>query len=347
MIRTRCLAVSLLFVAAAALAQTPATTPSAAQPLPADPATLLQLAAPVNGLYGLQAPLHLHLTFQVLDHDRNIVDRGTVELWQSGERQYRISVKSSRFSSDVYLTDGRTVTVGDQNPPAYPLNLIAPALQNPLPDEAWTTSMILALQHSTVGGEDMVCVAAHSPLSTDTPNTPAEDRYCFQGSSPAVRLSELSGSVYAYDSVSEFDGRWVARSLRITSPGKFASEVDARIDTLEVLDPVPAGIFNPPLHAGISRIPIESGVMAGKRISGTTPKYPSSAKKKRIQGTVVLLATIDKEGKITNLEVISGLPELQEPSVKAVRDWRYTPYTLNGQPVEVETQINVNFALGH
>jgi protein TonB len=91
---------------------------------------------------------------------------------------------------------------------------------------------------------------------------------------------------------------------------------------------------------------VSSGFMAGNLLTKTLPQYPAIAKAARIQGIVVLQATISKSGSIENLRVISGPPMLQQAAMDAVRSWRYKPYLLNGEPVEVETTINVVFNLG-
>jgi protein TonB len=98
--------------------------------------------------------------------------------------------------------------------------------------------------------------------------------------------------------------------------------------------------------AAPKKVAVSAGVMAGARIGGEQPQYPAIAKAARIQGTVVLQATISKAGTIENLRVISGPPMLQAAATQAVQTWRYKPYLLNGEPVEVETQINVVFSLG-
>ena len=98
--------------------------------------------------------------------------------------------------------------------------------------------------------------------------------------------------------------------------------------------------------AAPKKIAVSAGVMSGSKISGSIPPYPPIAKAARIQGTVVLQATISKSGTIENLHVLSGPPMLQQSAMDAVRTWRYRPYLLNGEPVEVETQINVIFTLG-
>src|SRR5690242_20443611 len=94
------------------------------------------------------------------------------------------------------------------------------------------------------------------------------------------------------------------------------------------------------------KIAISSGVIAGLKISGTNPTYPPIARAARISGTVVLQATISKQGTIENLHVISGPPMLTQSALEAVKTWRYKPYDLNGEPVEVETTVNVVFNLG-
>ena len=94
------------------------------------------------------------------------------------------------------------------------------------------------------------------------------------------------------------------------------------------------------------KIAISSGVAQGNLLNKTMPVYPAIAKAARIQGTVVLAATISKTGTIEGLHVISGPQMLQQAAIDAVRTWRYRPYLLNGEPVEVETQVNVIFNLG-
>jgi len=75
----------------------------------------------------------------------------------------------------------------------------------------------------------------------------------------------------------------------------------------------------------------------------TIPVYPPIAKAARVSGTVVLQATISKGGTIENLRVIGGPAMLQQAAMDAVRRWRYTPYSLNGQPIAKETRITISF----
>jgi periplasmic protein TonB len=94
------------------------------------------------------------------------------------------------------------------------------------------------------------------------------------------------------------------------------------------------------------KVAISAGVMQGMLIQKTTPVYPPIAKAARVSGTVVLQATISKNGTIENLRVVSGPAMLQQSALDAVKQWRYKPYELNNEPVEVETTVNVIFTLG-
>jgi protein TonB len=83
----------------------------------------------------------------------------------------------------------------------------------------------------------------------------------------------------------------------------------------------------------------------GNLISRVQPIYPPLARQARIQGSVELRAIISKAGTIENLTVVSGHPVLIRSAIDAVRKWRYRPYFLNNEPIEVETEITVNFML--
>ena len=90
-------------------------------------------------------------------------------------------------------------------------------------------------------------------------------------------------------------------------------------------------------------IQIFTGVLSGLLVHKVVPVYPLWAKRNHITGSVLLHAVISKEGRIVNLKVMSGRAELIPSAIGAVQQWRYRPYLLLGQPVEVETTITVNF----
>jgi protein TonB len=94
------------------------------------------------------------------------------------------------------------------------------------------------------------------------------------------------------------------------------------------------------------RVSISSGIAAGLVMQKTSPVYPAIAKTARVQGTVVIQATISKTGSIENPHVVSGPVMLRQSALDAVKTWRFRPYMISNEPVDVETTVNVNFALG-
>jgi periplasmic protein TonB len=100
-----------------------------------------------------------------------------------------------------------------------------------------------------------------------------------------------------------------------------------------------------PKVATPQRIRVSQGVTQGMIIRRVQPAYPPLARQARIQGPVVLQAEIGKDGSIQNLRLISGHPMLAPAAIEAIKQWKYKPYILNGEPVEVETTITFNFTL--
>ena len=92
--------------------------------------------------------------------------------------------------------------------------------------------------------------------------------------------------------------------------------------------------------------PVISSIMESLLIHRVQPTYPQLALQSRTQGSVVLQAIIGRDGTIENLHALTGHPLLVPAAIHAVQQWRYRPYVLNGEPVEVETQVIVNFVLG-
>jgi protein TonB len=105
-----------------------------------------------------------------------------------------------------------------------------------------------------------------------------------------------------------------------------------------------AGPVAPSLPPKAKQPPV-SVMMEGMILRRVQPVYPEAARKMRIQGPVVLQAIISKEGRIEHLQVVSGHPFLVKAAAEAVQQWRYRPYVLNGEAVEVETLVTVNFVL--
>jgi protein TonB len=95
------------------------------------------------------------------------------------------------------------------------------------------------------------------------------------------------------------------------------------------------------------RLKVGGNVLDAHKIHNVVPDYPDIAKREHLEGKVLMHALIDKSGSLAKLYVLQGYCTLAESALSAVRKWRYSPTTVNGEPVEVETQIQVIYSLEH
>lgn len=131
--------------------------------------------------------------------------------------------------------------------------------------------------------------------------------------------------------------------LKDSTGGKKDGVLGSFVGTISpppLVEPTPARKEKP---ASIVRV--SAGVAEGNLLRRVEPRYPQMAKIARIQGDVILQATINKSGLIENLRAISGHPMLLQSAIEAVKQWQYRPTRLNGEPVEVETSITVRFRM--
>jgi protein TonB len=128
-------------------------------------------------------------------------------------------------------------------------------------------------------------------------------------------------------------------------PGGAPGGVMGIIGGLPTAAPPPPPVKEAPKAATPQRIRVGGNVQAANLIRKVTPVYPPLAKQARIQGVVHFTAIIGKDGTIQNLTLLTGHPLLVEAARQAVSQWQYKPTLLNGEPVEVVTQIDVNFTL--
>jgi len=129
-------------------------------------------------------------------------------------------------------------------------------------------------------------------------------------------------------------------------PGGVAGGVPGGVfsETLNSAPSVPV-LAKSPVSTPVTRMRIASRVAEANLIHDVAPQYPPAAGRARIEGTVVLMAVIDKDGSVKDVRVESGLPLLAQAAIDAVRQWRYKPYMIDGEPVEVDSRITINFTL--
>lgn len=364
-------AATVLLVALSAYGQTPApqtpgatTSPSesaATQPLPKGAAALLKLASEVNGLHGADLkPWHVRAGWQTLDEQGKPKEEGTWEEWWAGEKKYKIVYRSADVDRTTYGTEkGRYIAGGPDKVP-WQFVTVERLIQTPVAMARSGSGMksILSVKDVQRGSAQLTCASQDmvmpdgNPIEVTRPDGTSrqlEFSECFSSDLPAVRAEETSqGSQTVFNAIVRFQGKYLARKIRYVNAGRV--ETDISVDVIEPLDPVIDAEFTPSADAVLmpesKSVVVSPGIIAGNRIRGSFLQYPPDARAAHVQGTVVLKAHILKDGTIGDLAVISGPEMLQKAAIDCVKTWRYRPYLLNGQPVEVETQINIVFRLG-
>jgi protein TonB len=172
---------------------------------------------------------------------------------------------------------------------------------------------------------------AHPPTSS---SRPVPCPFCAKPEAPTPTRPYSAGSASSVDPAPGIGDGGIDGP---PGPGAWILGADRTGTPIEIKKPEPPE-HKSPLHRS-------EGVMAAALIHKVQPRYPDLARTMHLAGTVYLRAIIGADGTVRQLEVISGNPILANPALQAVRQWRYQPTRLNGEPVEVETFITVNFVL--
>jgi TonB family protein len=334
------------FLAHSAFAQVPAAP--AAPALPKDPKQLMLLAAQSNGLVGPDLkPWHLHATFKATDESGNTIDQGTFEeLWAS-RTKFRRTLTGIGYSQTDYGTEHGLMRSGDQQlPPNQVATSVRTEFVEPLPEPSALQNLSFDLKELGANGNKLSCLSV-APTSI-FPAYLNGQVFCLDVNKPFIRIDVISSTMTqaVHTRVLTFQGRFLAGDLQFFKATKLV--LTAHLESIDLLDPVDDAIFTPTPDAKfVPRYINIAGVAAGMLKEKTAPIYPPDAKAAGVSGTVVLQSTIGTDGRVRDLKVISGPPELQKAALEAVSTWVYRPYLFNGQPVEVNTVVNVIFMLGH
>ena len=161
--------------------------------------------------------------------------------------------------------------------------------------------------------------------------------YC-SDESGAMRAATDGKATTCLNSGEAIQGQTVSRLVAV-APARSAPNVESQPNTQAQA----SGIA--PQGPRPMRVRVSQGVMQGMVISKVPPVYPSDAKVAKIQGSVVMSVIISKDGNVQDVRLITGHPLLAPAAIDAVKQWKYRPFTLNGNAAEVDTQVTVNFAL--
>jgi TonB family protein len=315
---------------------------------PTDPKERIELGRKVNGLQGAELlPWHLKVSYEVFDTEGKSKDKGTYEEWRKTAKQYKLVYQSPAVALEEYGTDQGVFRTGGKDWPGRPLGMLQRAIVQPIPLFANSEKTRLKNFERTLGNVKVQCTALLDRGGILSPENGTS--YCFAPKDAVLLYSTSTNKVFQtlYQHISLVHGHYLAHDIQYFLLGK--PWLSIHIDTLESLNlstapswEVPTGLLPVERRDNAWAGVVEQGHLNNKVV----PKYPVAAKAARVQGTVLLGATIRKDGHIGELEVLAGPPQLQQPALDAVRQWVYSPYLLDGEPVEVDTEINVVFSLG-
>jgi TonB family protein len=313
---------------------------------PATPKERMELGRRVNGLQGLDAgPWHLKSSYEVFDTDGKSRDKGTFEGWWVDAKQYKLAFHSPQLSLEEYGTLHGIFRTGQRDWPARPVGMIPRILIRPFPLEENPEKIKLKNYERNLGTLKLECTAYvdrdRSDLAGDT------ESYCFApmnaillyGTSPRHVLQTL------YEHVSLVHGRYVGRDIELFLLGK--RWLSIHLEALDALGPSALPDLSVPADA-IPASPRPDGpgvVSGGSNIKRVFSEYPSLAKTRRVEGIVLIGATIGVDGHIKNVEVLAGPPLLQKAATDAIQQWVYQPCLIDGEPVDVDIEVQVEYRL--
>jgi TonB family protein len=320
--------------------------------MPGDPKELLSLAIKSNGLDAAEMkPWHLKASFEEADNSGKTTDQGSIEEFWAASQKWKLIYVRAGSTHTIYGTDHGNLEAGSPAMVSPLLREVSKSWLTPTPKEAQLEGFDLSSRPVEMGAIKLNCVFPRSQEAASADGL----MYCFIGSNPTLRMSvgdvdtPRGGTIVmrrVFNKSISFQGRYVASSLNIHS--SYGGSINAHIESLDLLPSVDEAEFTPPPDAKAPPkiVSIAASVAQGYLLYHVTPEYPSAARDARMSGLVVIEAVIAKDGRIRDAKVISGAKIFQGAALAAIRQWTYRPYLLNGEPVDVNTTINVVFNLG-
>jgi len=335
------------------LAQTPAAPP---QDLPKDSRAIFAAAAPYYDFNDpALKPWHLKASYQLYDDKGDPTEKGTFEYWWVSPKVYRRTwSRPSATHTDWYTADGKHAHFSTGIGFSYFEHKLQSAFLSPLPgaDELDSANNRLVREQIMLGAGKLTCVMVAPKMlqQGQVERIPLGlfPTYCFDPNLPELRVSYSFGTITeGFMAIAKLQGRFLPQQVAFLD-GK-REILSAKVESVEGIsasDPA----LTPDSHAhfpGIEKVQVSAEVAVGQLIKKVVPIYPQDAKYARVSGKVVLGALIGRDGRIHELRVIEApWPSLVASAMWAVSQWEYKPYLLKGEPVEVDTIVNVSYTLG-
>lgn len=294
-------------------------------------------------------PWHLKIAIQLLDKKGVTTEQGTVdELWVSPQKRRIVYDLPSFKGTELFLMDEVYRTKGLDYVPVTVEELLTEVL-HPLGSVAEVDHSSPELRKQRFGKIELECIMLSQPMpGVAFPPLGLFPTYCFDLDKPTLRMTfEIGSEASVRNQVGTFRGRSVATQLALEE--KDVRVASGQVLTLATMTPNDADFVPTSEMEKVEDGPVslEPSVVQAKIMNRVPPRYPESAKQRHVQGAVILRAIIQTDGTVRSLHVVST-PDasLAFAALGAVRQWRYTPYLLNGKPRAVKTEVTVNFSFG-
>jgi hypothetical protein len=307
----------------------------------------MELGRKVNGLRGLDPlPWHVKASYEDFDQEGKSKDKGTYEEWWVSAKQYKLVFHSPRLFLEEYGTDHGIFRSGGQDWPTSPAGRVPMSIVQPVPVRTNGATTEFRGVERTFGSLKLPCSALVS-RSAKKVNDDATV-YCFAATNGVLLYANGMRNAFQtlFQHISTVRNQYVARDVQEFLGGK--PWLSIHVDTVESLDPAHPPDFTVPASALAvkRRADATSVVQEGALIKSPDLEYPLGAKALHVEGVVIVCALVGTDGHVKNAEAFAGPPSLQAAATDDVRKWVYSPFLMDGEPVETEVMVRVEFRLG-
>jgi TonB family protein len=293
------------------------------------------------------APWHMKMEVQLYDLLGAAKEKGTIEEWWSGPKSYKIVYDTPSYAAtQLRSADGFFISSGKALEP-FLLGFAKGQVVHPMLRAVDPADEDVSMTPRTLGSLKLACLVVRRKDAKGKPSTAIPRTYCtLPGKDDLLVSEDFETEVASRTKTGRFRDRAVALDVTVKLGERSAVSghvVELQGQTAPYTDALSASGL---VKQRDDRDP--DGVLKpGKIVSTVQPVYPMSAKMRGTSGSVVLAVVIDTSGGVKSLEVLASPAEdLTNAALDSVRQWRYEPYLVNGEPVEVNTTVTVRFHLG-
>lgn len=310
----------------------------AASPMkPVDPSTLaawLKQESAINGLSASDVrPWHMVIAYDQFDGDGDNFNSGVLEELWAGPKKFKRTYKSDNLSQTDYATDHGLFRLGDQRWPNRAELQVRSEVIDPFSYAASLQGVLPANIERKFGKYTLNCFVMKN--GSGGISIPAQ--YCFEDNSSLLRYARGFGWFQtAYNDIVSFQGRNIGRDVEVTDGGK--PFLKLHVKTIEAIETIDDKDFVPPDNA------ID---LSGKRVTGVVvkpikqpfPEWPSALRREHFKVEVQIV--IGKDGHVVSAHAVAGPSDAYKAAEDTVRKWAFLPYLVLGEPVEVESKVQL------